>query len=261
MVKLFAILLVAIPLSLYGPQQFLPKRTSAFTAAPAGTGLLTNLLVWYNCDEASGNLLDQHTSGINLTDVATVTAGTGKIGGARDFERDNGEYFYQSTGDDFEATGSISVSAWINVESLSLTRDICGVRGNSAATSAWVVRVATDNQLEVSVWNTSDASKVMDHETVGISSTGVWYHVVATIDIDNNLVNLWVNSTAMGAEAFTGPARSVTAYDFAVGGRNSSTIRMDGLIDELGIWRGRVLTQDDVNLLYNSGNGRTYTDL
>lgn len=48
--------------------------------------------------------------------------------------------------------------------------------------------------------------------------------------------------------------------NFLIGGRILSDSRsFDGRIDEVGIWY-RVLTQTDINFLYNSGNGLGYDD-
>lgn len=54
---------------------------------------LTDNLAWgYEMDEASGNAIDILATN-NLTDINTVTATTGKVGGARFFTSANSEQF------------------------------------------------------------------------------------------------------------------------------------------------------------------------
>lgn len=96
--------------------------------------------------------------------------------------------------------------------------------------------------------------------TIDDSGT-VWNHVLVTYDGTRNAsagINVYINGSNAGV-SFTGdgPIDSLdTDQLFAIGSRNGSgSIRpLDGLVDEIAIWRGVQLNSDNAEWLANSGN-------
>jgi hypothetical protein len=76
-------------------------------------------------------------------------------------------------------------------------------------------------------------------------------------------VRIWVNGTEVGTGDKSMAGTVPAALDATIAGKVSvgsySGAAYDGLVDEFAIWN-RVLTPDDVALLYNSGTGLFYGD-
>jgi hypothetical protein len=72
-------------------------------------------------------------------------------------------------------------------------------------------------------------------------------------------VNVCANDGAVASTSTSGQAPVTGASDFNIGRRQAGDFYTDGLIDQVGIWK-RKLTSDEITYLYNSGNGRSYAD-
>lgn len=223
--------------------------------------LSDNLIVYYPLDEASGNALDAHSVGPHhLADNNTVGIAAGKVGGARDFEADSGEYFSHADHADFSvADQDFTLAFWIKFESLGTTRGIIhkGTFDNAATIEYGVAYTVTQDRFR---WAVADGSNVgvVDANVLGAPATGTWYFVVCWHDSAANQIGIAVNAgTADTASYSTGSHDG--AASFTVGADNSGGRFMDGLIDEVGFWK-RVLTGGERAELYNAGSGRAYED-
>lgn len=104
----------------------------------------------------------------------------------------------------------------------------------------------------------------VDVEVSGITS-GVWYHIVFWHDPVADQIGMSINNgtpiTSAWSLGITTPITDSTNRLW-VGAYALSTPAYftDGIIDELSIWNS-VLTADEREWLYNSGDGRTYDDL
>ena len=85
MIKLLILILsVAVAQAQFGQGFF----RAATNTASAGTDLNTSIVAYYKQDEASGIAIDEVGSN-DLTDNATVTSNTGKVGTARQYTAAN----------------------------------------------------------------------------------------------------------------------------------------------------------------------------
>lgn len=81
-----------------------------------------------------------------------------------------------------------------------------------------------------------------------------WYHLVARRV--NGVFDICINGVSLGGESFTGVV-SVTRI-LAFGSWRASGQTIDGVMDEIGVWKGRSLSDAEVLQLYNDGAGLQY---
>lgn len=228
--------------------------------------LLTNLVAYWKLDEASGDAIDAHGSN-TLADNNTVGSTTGKINNGRDFERGNDEYFVAAHNSDL-TTGDISYSwsLWVSLES----KDFNGV--------GWIITkyddavgfrreyeidylVSTDRFRFVVRNSAGTAETTVSADNFGSPSTGVLYHIVCTHDATNDVISICVNNGTPNTASHMGGGRSSSSVDFRIGSAQTSdgNRSWDGVIDEVGFWKNRVLNSSDISELYNGGAGKSYS--
>jgi hypothetical protein len=225
--------------------------------------LLDDLIAYWKMDEASGNAPDAHSSD-DLTLAGSVGSGTGKINGGRDFSGTGSanNLLYHANNSDF-ATGDVdfTFSCWVNFDSLSGNRHLITKDTTGSNAEYYLVYNNTNGRLEFTVYSSAGygGGTTVTASNFGAPSTGTWYHVVAWHDSGNNQIGISVNGTSNTAGHSTGvwsPGGSTER--FQVGGSPYSG--MDGVIDEVGYWKNRVLTSGDISDLYNGGSGLSYDD-
>lgn len=210
--------------------------------------LLTDLVAYWKMDEASGTRIDSHGS-IDLTDNNTVGSATGKINNAADFEKDNTESLTSSAaGALFSGVTAFTINLWVNAESLV---DFQGILG-SQNSNTWSLIYRDGTRLR---WNVAGTDQDYSYSL----STSAWVMITVGFDDAGNQTFVSVNGAAKTTSSNTGTP-STTATLFAIGfNTGTGTLYWDGLVDEVGFW-SRVLTDDEISQLYNSGNGLAYED-
>lgn len=227
--------------------------------------LADNLIAYWKLDEASGNATDVH-GGNDLTDTNTVTSGTGKLNGARQFTAANSEYFRKDSNASLQ-TGDIdfTFTCWVKFDSFGTVRRILSKFGNSAAApnvNEYVLSYDnTANRFQFAVCESTGAIKVAQADNFGPPSTGVFYFLASQYDHTNDVSSISVNNgTPNQTTSVAGPAATNAGFNIGClfSAVDTSPIQfMDGLIDEVGFWK-RLLTGDELTQLYNSGNGLAY---
>jgi hypothetical protein len=240
------------------------------SAWPAASGFdKTGLISWWSLDETSGTRADSHGTN-DLTDVNTVGYASGKISNAGDFEADNNESLYIASNSDV-TTGNIDFTfcGWAYFESLGgagTGRVIAGKYDTNATIKReWLLyreRVGGTGFLTFAV--SSSGTAITDTIQVVDPSLSTWYFYVCWHDSVNNTINLQINNGTPISKSYSAGVATSSAR-FALGALLSNNspyapYAMDGLIDEASFWK-RVLTSDERTWLYNSGNGRGYSEL
>ena len=99
-----------------------------------------------------------------------------------------------------------------------------------------------------------------DGPTIG---TGAWHHVVVTYSdasaTDNIVYYLDGSATTVSGDINVASGKG-TIYIGANNAWDNAKTSLDGLMDEVAIWKGRVLDSDDVAALYNDGDGLAYSN-
>lgn len=226
--------------------------------------LLTNLIASYELNEASSNALDSH-GGLTATETSgTIGASTGPggVGGSRDFERDETEYFAIADSADL-SMGDIdfTVEAWCNLESKPAGEmDIISKYETVGNQREYRIRwdhIFDEFQFLVSS-NGADTSVTIARWNPA-PSLATWYQIIAWHDSTANQTAITVNDGTPETKAHTGGVFDGTS-PFHIGslGRAAPTFYFDGLIAKVRLWK-RLLTSDERTQLYNAGAGLAYS--
>lgn len=212
----------------------------------------TQLKAYYNFNESSGNIINQHITGNGLTSAnLTPTGGSisyskvGKIGNS--VESGTTGKFSASTASDWgflhRQGNSFSISLWFkylgtweNGHAIMATVDINANNG-----MIFDVR-ANGNIRYVSV------GSVNNEFTVNLANAN-WHHYVLTYNDATSKLQLWVDGFSVGT--LVQDITSTTNPDVPLQlGDTDYTGATNGRYDELSLWN-RVLTDAEIVTLYN----------
>jgi hypothetical protein len=214
-----------------------------------GSTLLDGIVSYWNCDEASGSVLDATENNHDGTVTnATQNQSGAVLGKCIDFDGD-GDYVDFGDNVAFEFADSFSISVWVNSD-LGSGGIIANYIGDPTyhgykmllyLSKANFFAYVTGDNIDV-----GGGTNIIDTD---------WHHVVITFDSEH--VNLYVDgSTDMAEEDYTNTLDYPAGSHLRLGGDNTDQ-DYDGQIDEVGIWN-RALTSSEITELYNSGTGLTY---
>lgn len=217
--------------------------------------LADNLVAYWPLDEASGNAVDAHSGGYDLSSsLGDPGSAAGKVGNARDFERGTNLDEFSRASNAALQTGDIdfTVAFWFRKESDPGTMTLATKGGDASSTHEWVALYSGGSVY----FRVQNAAAVVN---VGSSlADATWYFVVGWHDSVNNQIGVALDAGTPATASYSGgvtaasdPFRLATDSG-AFGGR-----MFDGLLDEVGFWK-RVLSGAERTELYNSGSGRDY---
>ncbi|UUF16646.1 MULTISPECIES: LamG domain-containing protein [Flavobacterium] len=231
--------------------------------------LLNNLVAYYKFNE---NVAE--STGLSPSGTATNTNYvTGKIGSAINFPLSNVAYvdipntanlsFTAGNGADIP----FSISFWFYTSNFSTTGNWIINKRNNSTDVEWQIHLTPYGAATLTKF--SGGSNAVYQSAItsnGIIALNNWYHIVVTDNgskivsgtkIYINSISQTINDTSIGQYLGMNIGNSITR----IGAANwtlASTLRHVGYVEELGIWKNRVLNQNDVNKLYNSGNGISF---
>ena len=210
--------------------------------------LTTDLVSYWDFDEASGKLLDKHGSN-DATNSNVTYEETGVINDSYGYVRTNSSKSTLDSTTGFDVD-SFSISVWS--------------RGNSTNINENIFTCHGDATNYFRLWRQGSASSIGYDFGVKIAGTWkdvqsnientTWNHLVATYD--GSTLELYVNGSRIGTGTAQTGTFSLTNCYFGVDHDGTADL-CDGNIDEAGIW-SRVLTSDEASELYNSGDGLAY---
>lgn len=223
----------------------------------------TNLVAYYSLEETSGTRND--SKGTNhLTDHNNVGSAAGKVGTAADLEFSSSQYLNVSDSTDL-SMGDIdfSLTAWVNLESVGASRVIVSKSDSGGAGNVeymLMYNLGGDKfQFYVSSGSGLANFTNVPATTLGSPSLATWYFIVVRHDAAADTISIQVNNGTIDSTAYTFGSYD-SGVSFAIGAWGDGPESFDGLIDEVGVWK-KVLTTDESTWLYNSGNGRSYSDI
>lgn len=178
-----------------------------------------------------------------------------KSGNAAQFVAANSEYL--SIADNAALSmGDIdfSMSGWFFLDSLGVYT-IAGKYSGIAGTLEYQVLYESGLIFRVSNNGTAVTSLT---SLLGALSTGTWYLFVVWHDATANTLNLQINNGTIDSVSYTTGVFDGTQA-FEVGAQNGGATH-NGRIQYLAVWK-RILTASEKTFLYNSGNGRRFSEL
>lgn len=216
--------------------------------------LLTNLSAYYRMEESSGDALDE-VGGAALTDNNTVTSATGAVGNCRRFTAANSENFTRAD-DALFSMGNIDFTFAV----------VFKVRGSAFNTRPLILKGNGSNADYLLVINFAERPR---WEVYGSNGYGNGTTITGADLFDTNFHLIVCGHDAANDQifySFDGAAKTTAAHTFGVrdgtealslGGGNGYNYG-DTDIDELALWKNRVLSDADIAELYNSGAFRDY---
>lgn len=210
----------------------------------------TDHIARWKFDEASGNAIDDAV-GNDLTETTgTIASAAGIVGGARDNENADSEYFTRADNADL-STGDIDFTfcIWVKPESVSGTFAIAA-KGSWSATQEWYLHYTSSvNRFQ---FVAGAASGIVSADNLGAASPGVWYFIVCWHDTtDTNTINIQINDGAVDSVAYTLGITDSTG-PFAICEHPALGRYWDGLVDDAWFFK-RVLTTGEKTSLYELG--------
>jgi hypothetical protein len=224
---------------------------------------ITTPTAFWNLDESSGNASDAVSGGANNTLVNgnTTPYVAAKINNGAQTASASSRGFLITNANQTNlvvpANTSFSLSLFYKPDTLA-DNQLMGMYG-SGGNRAWRFEQNSDGGSTFYLTVTNDGSTGFQGSWAGGLSTGVWYHIVLTWKQSTSKANLYINSTAQ-TEATTGAVTSLfnSTSDFSVGKDAVTGNYSNATFDMVGFWNGTVLTQTEVNELYNAGAGVQY---
>lgn len=222
-----------------------------------GVGLQTSLGGFWSMETTGWT--DDTANGNTLTPTASPTTTSGIVGNGLGVLNGSSQFLSRASAASIEnAGGSFSVQAW--VKGTVAGNGIFVNKSNGAfANRDWLLGsiFTSGNFYSFSVLNTGSSS--FDAiSTAPLDSS--WHHLVGTYNSSTKAIVIYVDGVASGSGAtLTGTANSSASAPIFVGVSESGAAPFfNGTIDQVGFWKGRVLSAGDVTLLYNSGTGLSY---
>lgn len=203
-----------------------------------------------------GNLLDSSGRGNNGVIVGTVTAGgvaapgllnaaISGADGATDFPGGTNNYIQVPPHTAYATTREVSMTAWIQPDTLPAAGNNYAAFLASAAESSYLT-LYSGSYLGFSAW-INGAQKGL-YSSAGAIQAGVKYFVAATYD--GNTMRLYKNGALIASQDYPQGSMLLASGYFLIGLAGFGAF--DGKIDEVAVFN-RALSQAEITLLYNTG--------
>jgi hypothetical protein len=230
----------------------------------SSSSLLTGLVSYWKLDETSGTRFDSVSTN-NLTDNNTVGSAIGKIGNAASFVRANNEYLSSaSSAFDIAANEDFAFSFWYKgtgTASPNVNEVILGKGTFNDANGGWYLNLEQSPQRFQFVFTDTSGSSLIAHGSTNYND-GFWHHIVLNFDRSGNAVvivdgNTGTPEVALDISSRAGAVQSNFDFFLARFADNLGN-NFAGKLDELGFWKGRILTDAEIAQLYNGSASITY---
>lgn len=219
-------------------------------------GLLTTNLESY---WSLSGLTDERPAANTLTNNGGVTFVAGKVGDAASFDSALTESLSHASSASLQSGDiDLTVTAWVDLNALGANRNIVGKFGT--LNFEWVLYYSlANNAFEVFTSGDGVTGSALTATTFGAPSTSTWYFVAFRHDATNNQRQISVNGVtdtdSYSAGLFAGTAAWV------IGADDRGLGFFNGLVDEVGFWKNRVLADAELAQLYNGGAGMAYSSM
>lgn len=220
----------------------------------ANADLLTSLFGYYALEGNSNDSLSTN----NGTDTAvSYSLSYGKILQGASFNGSTSQILIgsASTHSFFQNTGVFAINLWYKMANNTGTFGLFGNTGTSAEKGIFCYQNST-GQLHLSMVNGSGAASQLLNMTLPRFFLDTSYHML-TISSDGTILKVYLDGVLKGASTLGTLSSGNSTRALTFGYLNGSSSRLNGYLDEIGIW-SRALNYTEVQSLYNSGSGLTY---
>ena len=229
---------------------------------------VNGLVNYWKLDEASGTRIDSVGSN-NLVNGTSVPTTAGLIGNAVNFSSVSTGIYTQNNvpfPPNSSTDGSFSISLWCkssiwgNYHALVYIRDI-NISGNSSYKAMiWVQTSGSNATAALRIYDANNVEYQTPNVFDGTAALIVnsWNHVVTTYNNTTKEAVVYINNVGKSRTFNIVSIRDTNTDTIGIGGSNFTFNNFNGQIDEVGIW-DKALNAAEVNNLYNSGLGLTYS--
>jgi hypothetical protein len=232
-------------------------------------GIFKDLLAFWKLDENSGTIAKDAAGNWDLSMVNDPSwSNQGKIGSAADFGTTSTRHL-ERMGVTVSAKNTFTLSAWIYLtDDLAEAKNIMGINSGVTAINSGAAEVklilTTDNRF-TPMYHTANGGSNPMQRIGGITiEKDKWYHLVGVFN--NGTITNYVNGVKDEGNGLQNPnsgnlqisnGRVTVGNARLYNGAYLPNRWFRGRIDEAGIW-GRALSEAEVLLLYNNGNGLSH---
>ena len=229
-------------------------RLLLFSRRPRST-LLSGLSLYLKLDEAGGTRADASGNVTAFTDNNTCLSAAGQVGDAVALVAPSAQSLSHASVAALQ-TGNIDFTwtIWANLTSKAADRTLIGKGVTTAVADIefWSDYKQATDRFRFVIGDAAGAFyTVATADVLGSPSTATWYHIAIWHDSAGDTINIIVNGGAADSITTAGRAVPATAGALAIGSLVGSAF-MDGLIDEVKLWR-RVLTIAEIAEDYANG--------
>lgn len=195
----------------------------------------------------SDTLDDSGGSGLTLTNNNGVTFIAGKVGNAANLVAASNQCLSVADNPALSMGAGVqwTISVWVYAVSYPNATNPIVTKGD---TSEYYLDVTSLGILRLY----ANSTAMID---AGAITAGQWHHILVWYDGVNYRISVDNGTPALGGVGDTVASSGL----FMIGSRSvDPTLCWNGLIDEVAVWKYRILTDNERAYFYNSGFGRTY---
>jgi hypothetical protein len=225
--------------------------------------LSDDLIAYWKMDEASGQRNDSHGSN-HLSDFNTVGSNTGKIQSlGADFTRADGDFLRIVDNADLSlgADTDFTLSLWVKPETDSTENRILFQKNDDfagAVTGEYQLYNDSSQRLHALV-GTGSTFGQLDLVSATLSA-GNWAHLIVGHSSSLDKIYLRVNNGTLHENTWAGGTYD-SAKPLCFSSQFGSSFAWDGMICDVGFWKGRFLTTAEQDALWNGGAGLAYESI
>lgn len=227
--------------------------------------LTDGLISYWKLDESSG-VREDSVGTVDLDDINTVTATSdGKIVNAAVMDQANNEYLQATDASQLNISGnsSFAITGWIRLNLKLTPKAIIAKWNANGGDPQRQYALIWDNTIDRFQFLVSSDGTTLSSVTAnsfGAPATEIFYFFYVEHDAINDLIRISINDGTVDTTSHTtGIFSSTTLFRIGAlqGGAGEDAFQMTGDLDEIGFWN-RVLTPEEVSLLYNNGDANGY---
>jgi Concanavalin A-like lectin/glucanases superfamily len=236
-----------------------------------GTGLMDDLQSYWSFDDPSFvNDINRHIDG-QITG-ATFQSGQGIINDCYYYDGID-DYINFGNNDAFSFTDGVndipfSVSCWIKPSEIGTN---CIWSKMHTSITIWnYICLINQNDIFVQLYGGGGAIQLRAVSSNEINTTDVWYHIGFSYDGSKlpTGMKIYINggevvySVRLNNNDYDGMPISTSPFKIGTAQLPGGTYDypFKGNIDELGVWKNKILSVDDFKTLYNNGDGLSYNN-
>lgn len=215
---------------------------------------LSDVVAYWKLDETSGNRADATGNGHTLTPTGSFVVVDGQRNYAIDSEASAAIYLGTTDVDDFRpGANPFSVQAWVQLDALTAAGQFIGNWTSSGNLRGWSLLGDTGPTMGFRL--SPDGVNVYTANSNGTPSfSPAWHHYVGVYT--GSKIKLYQDGVLQTDEVTYSSGVFANCTPLRVSSYPSGSA-VNARIDELCYW-SNALTQADVTLLYNAGNGLPY---